>query len=35
MADIEHVYDNLAADKTYSGLLGKVDVNMRNILSLK
>jgi hypothetical protein len=35
MADIENVYDNLAADKTYSGLLGKVDVNMRNIISLK
>jgi predicted TIM-barrel enzyme len=35
MADIETVYDNLANDETYSGLLGKVDVNMRNIISLK
>jgi len=35
MADIENVYDNLADDKTYSGLLGKVEVNMRNIISLK
>ena len=35
MADIENVYDNLAANETYSGLLGKVDVNMRNIISLK
>ena len=35
MADIENVYDNLADDKTYSGLIGKVEVNMRNIISLK
>ena len=35
MADIENVYDNLAANETYSGLLGKVDVNMRNIISLE
>ena len=35
MADIENVYDNLAANEAYSGLLGRVDVNMRNIISLK
>ena len=35
MADVENVHDNLVANETYIGLLGKVDVNMRNIISLK
>jgi hypothetical protein len=35
MTDIENVYDLLADDKTYKGLLNKVDVNMRNIIRLR
>ena len=35
MADIENVYDGLANDETYKGLLTKVHVNMRNIIRLR